>query len=114
MTPFDIILVPFPFSDLTAVKKRPCLILCVLRPRSLKIHYVVSMMTSSMARIAFPFDVALEDWKKSGLPKKTIVRLAKLVTIDDSLVRKRIGRISAKDKRRVQGSFAEMFSSILV
>lgn len=114
MTPFDIILVPFPFSDLTAVKKRPCLILCVLHPKGPDAHYVVSMMTSSTAPISFPHDVALEDWKKAGLPKKTTVRPAKLVTVDASLIRKRIGRISANDRRQVQTSFTQMFSSILV
>ena len=113
MTPFDVILVPFPFSDLTAVKKRPCLILCVLNPKGLEAHYVVSMMTSSTARISFPYDVALEEWKKAGLPKKSIVRLAKLVTIDSALIRKRIGRISANDIRQVQASFTRMFSRIL-
>ncbi len=114
MTPFDIILVPFPFSDLTAVKKRPCLILCVLRPKGLDAHYVVSMMTSSIAGIGFPFDVTLEDWKKAGLPKKTIVRLAKLVTIDAFLVRKQIGRLSANDRCVVQKNFTQMFSAIFV
>lgn len=113
MTPFDVALVPFPFSDLTTVKKRPCLILCVLHPKGIQTHYVVSMMTSSLSRIEFPHDVALEDWKKAGLPKKTVVRLAKLVTIDGSLVKKRIGRISANDSRLVRTSFARMFSSVL-
>jgi len=113
MTPFDIVLVPFPFSDLTTVKRRPCLVLCALHPKGLIAHYVVSMMTSSLKRISFPYDVVLQDWKKAGLPKKTIVRLAKLVTLDSSLARKRIGRISPGDKHRVQASFARMFSSIL-
>jgi len=113
MTPFDVVLVPFPFSDLTAVKKRPCLVLCVLHPKGLPVHYVVSMMTSSLTLIPFPHDVALEDWKAAGLPKKTIVRLAKIVTVDASLIRKRIGRISSQDRKRVQANYADMFSALL-
>ncbi len=104
----------FPFSDLTAVKQRPCLILCILRPKGLDAHYVVSMMTSSISGIRFPFDVPLTDWKKAGLPKKTIVRLAKLVTIDAFLVRKQIGRLSANDTRAVQKNFTRMFSAIVI
>lgn len=113
MTPFDVVLVPFPFSDLSAVKMRPCLILCVLRPKGLVPHYVVSMMTSSMARIPFPQDVILEEWKKAGLPKKTIVRLAKLVTLDASLIRRKIGRITSNDRRLVQASFKQLFSAMI-
>lgn len=113
MTPFDIILVPFPFSDLAAVKKRPCLVLSVIHPKGLPAHYVVSMMTSSTSRIHFPYDVALEDWKKAGLPKRTTVRLAKLVTIDASLVRKQIGRIALNDRNQVRKVLAQMFSVIL-
>lgn len=113
MTPFDVVLVPFPFSDLTAVKKRPCLVLSAIHPKGLGAHYVVAMMTSSLTRIEFPGDLLLEDWKKAGLPKKTVVRLAKIVTIDASLIRKRIGRIGAQDKQKVQSAFTRLFSELL-
>lgn len=113
MTPFDIVLVPFPFSDLSTVKKRPCLILCAINPKGLTTHYVVAMMTSSTARLVFPYDVVLRDWKKAGLPKKTLVRIAKLVTLDSSLVGKKIGRIEGQDKQKVRTLFRQMFFALL-
>jgi len=113
MTPFDIVLVPFPFSDLMTVKKRPCLILCVLHPRGLPVHYIVAMMTSNRSGLVFPHDVPVENWKDAGLPKKTIVRLGKVVTIDASLIQKKIGSIPSKDQGRIQASFAKMFSRMI-
>lgn len=113
MTPFDIALVPFPFSDLSTVKKRPCLILSAVNPKGLKTHYVVAMMTSNTAHLAFPLDVVLRDWKKAGLPKKTLVRITKVVTLDSSLIGRRIGRIEAHDRQSVRTAFKQLFSGLL-
>jgi mRNA interferase MazF len=113
MTPFDIVLVPFPFSDLSAVKRRPCLVLSVIRPRGLRVHYVMAMMTSNRSALSFPHDVVLGDWDKSGLPRRTMVRLAKVVTLDSTLIKKRIGRISKRDASHIKSEFLRMFSVIL-
>ena len=63
MTPFDVVLVPFPFSDLSAAKRRPCLVLATVRPKGLSVHYIVAMMTSHLSGFRFPHDVVLADWK---------------------------------------------------
>ena len=114
MTPFDIVLVPFPFSDLSTVKRRPCLVLAEINPKGMRTHYVVAMMTSNTAHPAFPQDVVLHDWKKAGLPKKTLVRVAKVVTLDSSLISKRIGRIEGQDRQKIRIAFRRIFSVILV
>lgn len=113
MTPFDIVLVPFPFSDLSAVKRRPCLVLAAIHARGLGAHFIVAMMTSNTSHSAFPDDVVLRDWKGAGLPKKTLVRLAKVVTLDSSLIGKRIGRIEGQDQKKIRSAFRRIFASVL-
>ena len=111
MTPFDVVLVPFPFTDLSRTKQRPCLILAATKPEGLNEHYVIAMMTSRLRGLSFVSDVVLQEWKDTGLPKPTLVRLAKVVTIERKLIRRKIGRLRASDQKAVKESFRSLFSS---
>jgi PemK-like, MazF-like toxin of type II toxin-antitoxin system len=48
------------------------------------------------------FDVALNDWKSSGLRRASTVRLSRLDCLEQSLLVARIGVISATDGARVK------------
>lgn len=108
-TPFDVVLVPFPFSDKAAAKQRPCLVLASVRPTRLPEHVVVCMMTSQTNGLAFPFDCAVVNTAKAGLPKPTIVRVSKLVTIDSTLIRKRLGSLATEDAEAVKEQLDALF-----
>lgn len=109
MTPYDIVLVPFPFSDLSSSKQRPCLVLARYCPRSLPEHLVVAMMTSQVKKPHFPFDVLLKDWQEAALPLPTLVRVGKMVTLDSSLVRKKLGSLSKHDAKTVSANVEKLF-----
>lgn len=113
MTPFDIVLVPFPFSERATSKQRPCLVLSRTAPEQLEELYVVAMMTSQIAGLRFPQDVNVKHWETSGLPKPTLVRLSKIVTVEGSLIRKKIGRLTKPDQKTVQQNFKKLFSLLL-
>jgi mRNA interferase MazF len=113
ITTSDIVLVPFPFVDSNSVKRRPCLVLASYKPRALNQHCVLAMMTSQVAPPNFPFDVALDDYEKSGLPKPTLVRLSKIVTLDSKHVIRKIGSLTALDKESVNRQFAKLFKQLL-
>ena len=76
-------------------------------------HCVVAMMTSRLDGAHFPEDVVLQDWQEASLPKPTLVRPTKLVTLDEGLVEKRLGKISEVDTRSVKQSFQKLFSVFL-
>lgn len=110
MTPFDLVLVPFPFTDLSAAKQRPCVVLTTVKPKRLNEHYIVAMMTSHVSGLSFPYDVLLSDWRGAGLPKPTLVRLAKVVTLDKALIKTQLGRLLKVDQQMVAVKFKELFS----
>ena len=113
MTPFDVVLVPFPFADLSTTKQRPCLVITSFKPTRLNEHVIVAMMTSHVSGLGFPHDVSLVDWQKAGLPKPTLVRLAKVVTLDRKLVRRKLGRLLKTDQQAIVMKFKELFLPLL-
>ena len=113
MTPFEIVLVPFPFADLSSNKRRPCLILSIIKPKKLGEHAIVAMITSQLSGPRFPFDIELLEYKFSGLPKPSLVRLAKIVTVDRNLIIKKLGSLHQKDQKVVKLEFQKLFNSMI-
>ena len=95
---WDVVVVPFPFSNEPGTKRRPAL---VLSDRSFNIrgHTVLAMVTTSSHR-SWPGDVVLSDYKAAGLRMRCIARL-KLFTLDNRLVVKRIGSLPANDQKKI-------------
>lgn len=112
MTSFDVVLVPFPFADLSATKKRPCIILAKLAPKGLAEFLIVCMVTSNLASLPFPFDFKISDLKSAGLPKESIIRLSKIVTIEEKIVDKRLGHLAEADRQSLKKQFAKLFSNL--
>lgn len=108
-TLFDVILVPFPFADLSTKKRRPCLVLARVTPKRLPRHFVVCMVTSQLDGVAFEHDHVLRDYAAAGLPKPSLVRVAKLVTIEETLLLKRLGALSKADRASVGRNVEALF-----
>jgi mRNA interferase MazF len=96
---FDVVVVPFPFTDKNSTKRRPALVLSVEEFQRNTGHLVLAMITSA-AHSSWPNDVVLEEWKHSGLPHSSIVR-SKLFTLDERLVLRRLGTLEAEDREQV-------------
>jgi len=109
ITPFDVALVPFPFADLSTNKRRPCLVLAKLAPKRLPAHYVVCMITSQLHGVAFAFDHLLADFATPGLPKPSLVRVGKLVTVEQSMLIKRLGKLAGADREQIRQNLKQLF-----
>ena len=97
--PFDVVVVPFPFTDRRAAKRRPALIVSSARFNEAHEQAVMAMITSTAA--AWPSDVALRDWREAGLNAPCKVRL-KLFTLDDALIVRQLGALSKRDRAAVR------------
>lgn len=113
MKPGDVALVRFPFSELTAEKKRPALVLAETARSSRHRLATVAMITSQVEALKLNGDVLLGDWKASGLLHPSLLRLAKIATIDVELIDKVIGKLSASDRTAARAAFQRVFSAWL-
>jgi mRNA interferase MazF len=84
----DVVLIPFPFTDLTGNKLRPAVILI-----ETSLDLTVSFITSQM-KWTEPTDVVLYPSSESGIKISSLVRLSKIATVDRNLAVGRLGVIS--------------------
>ena len=88
----DIVLVPFPFTDLTTVKKRPALLVSANWYNKRYRDVVLVAVTSHVTLILDELDYKIteSDFKTGKLYKDSIVKLGKIFTIENSLIIKKI------------------------
>jgi mRNA interferase MazF len=87
----EIYLCDFPFTSGTASKRRPCLVLL-----DLGADVLIARITSALH--AEVYDLPIRDWQQAGLLKPSTVRLARLVTIERSLLLKQLGTLTPFDR----------------
>ena len=97
----EVVIVPFPFTDREATKRRPALV-CSSDDYNRESGHVVLAMITSSAHTEWPGDVAVRDLGVAGLPVASKVRW-KLFTLDASLVLRRAGAISPRDRKACRG-----------
>ncbi len=97
--PGDIILIPFPFTDLTAVKTRPAVIVSVSDYEKETGNLTAAMITSLPHTTLYDYE--LKDWKEANLMFPSWVR-AKLATLDPQLICYKPGKLSKSDLKEVQ------------
>lgn len=69
------------------------------------------MITSQVEALGLEGDVLLKDWKDAGLLHPSLLRLAKVATVDAELVDKVLGRLSAGDHASARSAFRRVFAA---
>ena len=95
----DVIKVPFPYTDRATRQSRPALVVSTARLNDLHGLLWVVMITSAENR-GWPDDVPVTNLKMAGLPYPSLIRIAKIATIDAADASK-LGQVSAAQLRLV-------------
>jgi mRNA interferase MazF len=102
---FDVVIVPFPYSDRFAEKRRPAVVVSSRKLQALGVIWIA--MITSAGNDPWPGDVPITELKRAGLPAPSVVRPAKIACIDPSRVLRRAGRLDKPTARttgqRVRG-----------
>jgi mRNA interferase MazF len=105
---FDVVVVPFPFTDSSQTKRRPALVLSKHTNFGNKIGHSVLAMITSQKNAPWPLDCEITDKEQSGLAAPSVVRM-KLFTLDNRFILKRIGRLSDSDQKKVKQNLSHIF-----
>src|SRR5438270_606744 len=106
----DVVLVPFPFTELTSSNRRPAL---VASPDSLNAQQqvlLVAAITSQPPDVTEPLILTSHDFSSGTLPKTSLVKPTKLFTIHSTLVIKRIAVLTDKTLEQVLETLRQLFS----
>lgn len=95
----DVAVVPFPFVEVAAEKRRPALILSHAAFNEPHGHSVFAMITTA-ADSKWPSDIAIEEYQTAGLNRPCVIRW-KLFTLPNTFILKRAGRLAASDRDKL-------------
>jgi mRNA interferase MazF len=103
----DVVLVPFPFTDQSGTKKRPAVVVSSHRYNASR-RDIVIMAISSQVRTPLGFgETMVGDWQGAGLVKASVLKPV-FTTIEQGLVLRAIGHLSAADIKSLREAFADV------
>lgn len=88
--------VPFPFVDIAAEKRRPSLVLSTRAFNEANGHSICAMITTA-SRTRWPSDVVIQELPDAGLPRSCVVRW-KLFTLPNETILRRAGKLAKRDR----------------
>lgn len=98
----DVVLVPFPFTNQAASKRRPAVVVSSNGYNERRPDIIVMAITSQVWRLADAIgEVLLDDWKGAGLPKPSLVKPV-FATLEQSLVLRKLGSLQDSDLRSLR------------
>ena len=110
---FDIVVVPFPYADRLAEKRRPALVISSRRLAPFGLIWVA--MITSADNATWSCDVTIVDLVRAGLPAPSVVRTAKIACIEPARIERRAGRLdkaAAKSRgAEVEGIFGNVINA---
>ena len=107
----DVVLVPFPFTDLSAAKTRPAVVVSGDLYHQVRPDLLLAYVSSQVAQAHPSLDYLLVDWALAGLPKPSFVR-PKIATIEPALIAHHAGRLTDRDLHEVDRRLRQALSLI--
>ena len=111
MTKYKVVLVPFPFDDLSSSKVRPAV--CLTDPIGPHHHVVLAFITSRVSDEPLASDLVLgsgdPDFASTGLRVSSMLQLHRLMTATTALIRRELGRLSPRMQAEANDRLRELF-----
>jgi mRNA interferase MazF len=102
-----IVLVPFPFTDQTATKKRPAIVVSSEAYHRDRRDVIVMAVTSQLRAGSGIGECTVDGWRSAGLLMPSVVKPI-LATIDRELVLRRLGALPSGDRTAILRSLSEI------
>jgi len=102
----DLVVVPFPFSDLSQTKNRPALVVAAYGGPDV----ILAQITSQPYSDAYAIPLEESEIVSGSLRQRSYIRPNKLFTCEKTFIRKKIGQLSTKKISKVSEALIQLFS----
>ncbi|MFH1287728.1 MAG: type II toxin-antitoxin system PemK/MazF family toxin [bacterium] len=96
MTKGTIILTPFPFTNLSGVKRRPAVIISSSKKtgNDVIVAFISSVVIEPVKDTEYVLEINHPGFKETGLKKRSVFKMNKVVTIEKGIIIGEIGKVS--------------------
>ena len=109
---YRVVLVPFPFDDLSGSKVRPAV--CLTDAVGPHRHVVLAFITSVVPAQLEPTDLLLDpsgaDFARTGLRVRSVLRLHRMVTVSATIIQRQLGVLTPNLQAQVQQRLRTLFA----
>jgi mRNA interferase MazF len=109
---YRVVLVPFPFDDLSGKKVRPavCLTNAVGPHRHVVLAFITSAVPSKLEPTDILFDPDSADFARSGLRVSSALRLHRMVTVSATIIQRQLGVLTPNLQAQLQQRLRTLFA----
>jgi mRNA interferase MazF len=110
MMPFDfgdVVLVPFPFTNQAASKRRPAIVISSKLYNQARPDVIVMAITSQLRPTEALGEVWIVEWEAAQLLKPSAIKPV-IATLEQSLVLRRLGALQPGDRSALKGAISEI------
>lgn len=101
----DIVLVPFPFTDLSGQKVRPAVVLHTAHGEDCIVAFISSQQKSPTV-----FDILLSPSAQNGLKVASLLKVNKIATLEKDIVVGKLGTLETASLERVSVLLKKLFT----
>ena len=105
----DVVLVPFPFTDLSEIKRRPVLVLSGGRHNKASKEFICCGITSNLGNRRNSIILEPSEMVEGSIPTRSRIKFDKIFTLEQSLILKSLGRVSPNKLAQVTNGLISLF-----
>jgi mRNA interferase MazF len=107
-----VVLVNFPFDDLSSTKVRPAV--CLTNPVGANKHIILALITSRIPTDLLDTDIVIDnshpDFVLSGLHKASTIRLDHIITLRKSIIKRELGIFSSETQAKIADKLCNLLN----
>ena len=105
----DIILIPFPFSDFSAQKVRPAVVVSNDQFNTSSEDVIICAMTSNLSKDQYTVLIEKKDLEEGNLYDDCCVKVESILRADKKIVMKKIGKINLPSHQQIIKKIVTLF-----
>ena len=103
----DVVVVPFPFSNLSAAKKRPALVVASLTGDDV----ILCQITSQTVGDSYAIALTTTDFSAGSLHQDSNIRPNRIFTADSNIIQYRVGSVTSKKIHEVVDRIVQIINA---